>query len=49
MSSSPIPQETLHDSFPEVNRVCLLLPSASKERGTSDEAYRQDERQEDRD
>lgn len=43
-SSSPIPQDTQHDSFPEVNRVCLLLPSASKERGTSDEAYGEDER-----
>ena len=44
-SSSPIPQETQHDTLPEVSRVCLLLPSASKERGMSDEAYREHERQ----
>lgn len=43
-SSSPIPQETQQDSFPEVNRVCLLLPSASKERGTSDESHKEKDR-----
>lgn len=37
--SSPTPHETQQESFPEVNSVCLLLPSASKESGTSDEAY----------
>lgn len=34
-SSSPTPQETQHDSFPEVRKVCLLLPSDSNESGTS--------------
>lgn len=48
-SSSPIPQETQQDSLPEVSRVWLLLPSASKERGTSDEANAEHGRQENRD
>lgn len=39
--SSLTPQEMQHDSCPEVNRITLLLPSASKEIGTSEETHRE--------
>lgn len=38
--SSLTPQEAQHDTFPEVSSVWLLLPSGSKDTGTSAETER---------